>query len=330
MKNSGSFINQTEKLKKIIKNNLIPLINNDYIYLDLPFYTNIGDLLIWKGTKELLKILPYKCLYKAAIETYIKPKISKDIIILLQGGGNFGDIWRRHAEFFIRITKEFPENKIIILPQTVYYKDKAVLKADAMSMGQHPYLTICARDMVTYQLLCNNFLKNKILLVPDMSFYISQKFLNKYREPEQNQILFFKRKDKELQSFDYKTYLRVQDNIAEREWPSMEKHQIYSKILFSLKKIHPLFKNNIYFRNISAKIINWYAIKIYMPLLIKMGIKFISNYKYIYTTRLHGAILCILLQKPFTFFDNLYGKNIAFYNTWFKELKDIKFVKSNR
>jgi len=153
MEDSSLFIYQTEKLKKIIKSNLLQLINNDYIFLDLPYYTNIGDTLIWKGTEEFLKIIPHKCLYKTAIETYIKPKISNDIIILLQGGGNFGDIWQRHTKFFIRIIKEFPENKIIILPQTVYYKNKDILKDNARTMSQHPYLTICARDSVTYQLL---------------------------------------------------------------------------------------------------------------------------------------------------------------------------------
>jgi pyruvyl transferase EpsO len=327
MENSSLFITQIEKLKDIIRDNLIHLINNDYIYLDLPYYTNIGDLLIWKGTEDFLKRIPYKCLYKTAIETYIKPKISHDIIILLQGGGNFGDLWRRHTKFCLRIMEEFPENKIIILPQTVFYKNNDILNQDVVLMSKHTNLTICARDLITHQLLKTNFSKNNIILVPDMALYISQEFLNKHKKSKQNKVLFLKRKDDEFLPFDYNIHLQNHNNVSEHDWPSMEKHLISSKILFSMKKIHTLFNNNIYLR-ISAKIIDWYAVKIYMPLLIKIGIHFISSYKYIYTTRLHGALSSMLLQIPFAFFDNSYGKNSSFYNTWLKELKGIKFIKS--
>lgn len=86
----------TEKisqLKKIIAELLTPLVNSDYVLLDVPYYTNIGDTLIWEGTRELLKTLPYKCLYTASVETYKYRPLPKDTVILLQGGGNFGDLW---------------------------------------------------------------------------------------------------------------------------------------------------------------------------------------------------------------------------------------------
>ena len=46
------------ELKSIIDRTLTPEITNDYILLDLPYYTNIGDTLIWEGTKEFLKNYP--------------------------------------------------------------------------------------------------------------------------------------------------------------------------------------------------------------------------------------------------------------------------------
>ena len=46
------------ELGNIIKSSLIPLIPGDYILLDLPYYSNIGDILIWKGTEDFLKELP--------------------------------------------------------------------------------------------------------------------------------------------------------------------------------------------------------------------------------------------------------------------------------
>jgi exopolysaccharide biosynthesis predicted pyruvyltransferase EpsI len=51
----------------------------------------------------------------------------------------------------------------------------------------------------------------------------------------------------------------------------------------------------------------------------------LSKYDYVFTTRLHGAILSLLLHKKFTFFDNSYGKNKGFYDTWLKDVDGIKF-----
>ncbi|WP_302323746.1 polysaccharide pyruvyl transferase family protein [Bacteroides congonensis] len=51
-----------------------------------------------------------------------------------------------------------------------------------------------------------------------------------------------------------------------------------------------------------------------------------SNYDKVYTTRLHVAILSILLGKTFVFFDNSYGKNKFFYETWLKDIDDANFV----
>ena len=47
-------------------------------------------------------------------------KIPKSAIILLNGGGNFGDLWRSHSEFRIKVINNFRTNKIIIFPQTVF------------------------------------------------------------------------------------------------------------------------------------------------------------------------------------------------------------------
>ena len=58
------------KLSAIISEVLTHLIDNDYVYLEIPFYINPGDILIWKGTEDFLKQLPYKCLYRASAVSY--------------------------------------------------------------------------------------------------------------------------------------------------------------------------------------------------------------------------------------------------------------------
>ena len=81
------------ELRQIINQQLLPLVDSNYVYLELPYYENIGDTLIWEGTLQFLKQTKHKCLYSASLTTYYNHNIPKDTPILLQGGGNFGDLW---------------------------------------------------------------------------------------------------------------------------------------------------------------------------------------------------------------------------------------------
>lgn len=77
-------------LREKIRDSLTPLITHDYVLLDLPYYDNIGDTLIWEGTREFLKTLPYKCLYYASKDSFRYRELPPEAIILLSGGGQFG------------------------------------------------------------------------------------------------------------------------------------------------------------------------------------------------------------------------------------------------
>jgi exopolysaccharide biosynthesis predicted pyruvyltransferase EpsI len=318
--------NKIKELKTLIHKSLKPLINSNYIFLDLPYYTNIGDTLIWKGTEGLLKTIPYKCLYRASLETYQSPKIKKNVVILLQGGGNFGDLYRPHNEFRLRVIKDFPDNPIIILPQTVYYKNPEILNEDAIKFGAHSNLTICARDQVTLEFLNKKFSKNKIILVPDMAFCIPETFLDLYKKTEGNKILFLKRRDPEFQESTQTDLLKGDVEIDQLDWPPLI-NQIDEHVnLHRLIKIKRRLCKIYILEKMCNSIINWYAINIYLPKLLKIGIEFISPYKYIYSTRLHGAILSVLLNKKISFLDNSYGKNSNYYSTWLENLDEMTMI----
>lgn len=69
-----------------------------------------------------LKGLPFKMLEcGSAFTSNLKRKIKKDTIILLQGGGNFGDIWDIH-EFKRKVIRNYPENRIIIFLRLYFTK----------------------------------------------------------------------------------------------------------------------------------------------------------------------------------------------------------------
>lgn len=307
------FKRKNEQLKSIIYKQLLPLIDNDYVLYDVPFHNNIGDLLIWEGELSFLKNIPHKMIDTCSIDTYTTKKLPTNTIILLHGGGNFGDIWRVHQEFRLKIIKTYPNNKIIILPQTVFYENEEQLLKDAQIINSHKYLTICARDTVSFQILAKH-LNSKILLLPDMAFCIPSKRLNKQVQPVQDKTLYLKRKDKELNNLNSPIPFIHSNHIETHDWPSIEKIDIVQLGLRFFQKT-PLKKLTI-----------WYATHVYKRFLINKGIQFLSKYKDIYTTRLHVSILSTLLEKRHHIIDNTYGKNKNFYDTWLFDLDGNQLI----
>lgn len=307
------------ELKTIIVEELTPLIKNDYVLLDLPYYSNVGDSLIWQGEEDFLNILPYKNLHRASADTFDFRNFGSEIIILMQGGGNFGDIYPKHQIFRKKIAEKYPNNKIIIFPVSIHYSDSSSFLEDAKVLGCHDDLTICVRDKKSLQTLKENFTNNSILL-PDMAFCIDIFFLKQFFSQRINdKDLLIKRTDKELSvDSNYENYLNKKNKTVILDWPSKQKGNIEHQIV--CKPIHPKTPFKCF--------ANYYALNIYKNYLIRTGVVFISSYNYMYSTRLHGAILSVLLNKPFTFFDNSYGKNKGFYDAWLSDVEDIKFIQS--
>lgn len=314
-----TFLDKVQDLHNKIDDILPSFIGDKCVFLDLPYYENIGDVLIWEGTEWFLKYSGISCIYSASKDTFDWRSIPKDATIILQGGGNFGDVWLPHQKFRLDVIQKYPNNKIIVLPQTIYYQDINNMKREAAIMAEHSNLIICSRDSETHQLVKDNF-SNETLLLPDMAFCIPVDYLTKYRvESIKDKNLFLKRKDKEVSAYDYYKYINC--NVEEHDWPS------YETVTETVKNYRRLVSRKNLLEKIGCgRLVDIYAKRILRKHYVKTGVEFISSYDYIYTTRLHVAILSTLLGKPFTFFDNSYGKNSSFYNTWLSDVQEIKFV----
>lgn len=310
-----TFLEKITSLRDSIADSLTPLISDTYVLWDLPYYTNIGDTLIWEGTESFLNNLSARCISKCAYQTFSYIPLPKETTILLQGGGNFGDLWRVHQEFRLKIVKLYPNNKIVILPQSIHYQNIDVLRSDAELMGKHTNLTICARDLKSLSILKSFFTENNFLLLPDMAFCISQQKLKKYSCEQTSKILFLKRNDVEFSSIKYEDYITENKKLVDiKDWPTMESDSIGFRILGKLIKYR------------FCKIADFFVDIYLKDFLIKTGVRFLGKYDKIYTTRLHVAILAVLLNKSFVFFDNSYGKNKFFYETWLKDMDNANFI----
>lgn len=309
------------QLRGVINSNLLHLIDNDFVLWDLPYYPNIGDVLIWNGTEEFLKSTGKKCLSRSSFRTFSFKELSPNTIILLQGGGNWGDVWHEHHNFRKKIVEHYPKNRIIIFPQTVFYNDQNTMIADAKLFAKHKHLTICARDKQSLSLLSSCF-TNTLLLVPDMAFFIDLPLYKSITE----KVLLLKRNDKELNHNDstLTEIFNKEKSLDVHDWPTYEKSLfVYSLLYYSKEMLNWIDK--YCHSNLCSKWEDFYHYNIVRKYCLSLGVKFLKPYSKIYSTRLHTTILSVLIGKKVYFINNSYGKNKQFYDAWLYDLDSIEY-----
>lgn len=318
-------LSHINRLKNLIIQELKPLIDRDYVLLDVPDYDNIGDNLIWEGELEFLKEVPHRKLYEASYLFFQQKKIPGHSIILFQGGGNFGDIYTKTQKERLKIISENRDKKIIILPQTIHYQNIENLKKDAEIIRAHPDLIFCVRDRVSFDLVQKHFPNVFPKLLPDMAFCIDPK---RFDLPSTaHKTLLMKRNDSELgkipfingsfDTLDWPTF-----NLSKEErWKKIGQQRRIDKMANTFQKL-PIFNTLVDSR---------YGLKSSQgkEKYIRTGIEFFSQYETIYTTRLHGLILGILMGRNMKVLDNSYGKLTNFYKEWLVDFENVELVYKN-
>ena len=304
-----------QNLRCKIDNSILPLITSDYVFWGLPYYINPGDTLIWEGALDLLKRCKYKCLGTCGWDEYKYRPLSKDTVILIIGGGFFGDVWRDAWDSVMDTITQYPDNPIVILPQSIHYENQSVASSDSKRLSECENLTICVRDQRSFDYGKSVF-SNNILLVPDLAFHLPIESIHACTT-HSGKTLYVKRADKEKPSIE----LNSLNDIDVRDWPDMEE-----KLSGSLRLVMALYARLRPFK--SLKLVEWGITNLMYyfqrRIILKNAVAFINQYDTVYTTRLHVMILSFLLDKEVYILDNSYGKVSGCYLAWIKECDKIR------
>lgn len=291
----------------LISNTLSGLITGDYVYIDIPGHHNVGDHLIALGAFELLKKIPYRCIYKSSGTNFREQMIPKNAIILLQGGGNFGDLYPGANIFRNHIVQHFPNNRIIFLPQTITYIDHDLIIKDSNICAQHNDLHICARDDHSMEILSKYFYSNHLYKLPDTAIGLRLSVNCKISHPVNN-VLLIKRKDNEIND---KSHLNCEDT---KDWDDILKESNYGPIFFVARCLNSIRKRTGW--TSICQLSNFYLVKVQEPFIYHKVCNYFMRYNKIITTRLHGYLLACILGIPAEWIDTKYGKISSYCNTW--------------
>ncbi|NPC94232.1 pyruvyl transferase [Bacillus sp. WMMC1349] len=283
------------------------------VYLDYPLYGNVGDLLIMKGTEAFFQNYGIKVCERWNAENFNPGrKIAKDVIIVCQGGGNFGDLYPHFQQFRERVIKHYPENRIVILPQSIYYENEEHIKISKDILESHPDLYLFTRELASFQFANEHFQEIKhIRMMPDMAH---QLWPIEPTETPSAPVLRLIRTDKEANSS-----LQKETEQDTYDWNVI----LSDRDKRGIKRLQTLNMLNKKAGNLLPVASYW---KRYSDYLVTKSIGFFSRYESVVTSRLHGHILSCLLQKENVVIDNSYGKNANYYNTWMKDIPYTKLI----
>lgn len=323
--------------------------------LDYPDHLNVGDHLIWLSTISVLlrnQITPSYCASLLNFSSDEMERHAGSAPILLQGGGNLGDLWPECQLFREKIVSQYHDRPVVILPQSIYFSDPENMRRASTIFNAHPDLTIFAREKRSFDIASDLFPNCRVLQAPDMALWSDATFIPQRRTNAGADlpVLFLCRRDDELnQDFtperlnvdtevqDWCTYSWAYDGRGKvrsfdewywrlpgavrcyREWWQRGLSQpagFLSRL--GWEKSGSLARQVGQLHGASMHRFSWS--------LMHDAVRQISRCRFLITNRLHGQVVASLLGIPSILVPNSYHKNESFFETWMEERPNCRFA----
>ncbi len=307
--------NLCNTLRQRISDTLLPIIApfSERIHLlDPPDHPNVGDCAILLGELDFLD----RALPKSEVDftdwtqaSHGLRQIEDSSIILIHGGGNFGDIWPDHHNFRLHILREFKHRKIVQLPQSIHFDSSAVLKETQDAIAAHPDFTILARDRRSEAFAREHF-DCRVEICPDMAFAMNPI----HRRAAEDDVFCLLRGDKEVvaEHDEIVRSLKAMGlSIKVDDWLDDPRTlaKLHDRFFRSMSKHAPSVRHLMAKQALSAR-------RKYARSRLERGIDYLSQGRVVVTDRLHAHIISTLLGIPNLVFNSYDAKATALYETW--------------
>lgn len=320
-------MNWTDGLREKISQAVVPLIADHARHIciiDPPNHQNVGDSAILLGELHFLEAqFPRSKVSFYDVDTYSPAAdryIEEASILLVHGGGNFGDIWPHHHNFRKTIIERFAHKRIVQLPQSISFSDPADLADTQRLIAGHPDFTLMVRDTRSLEFAQKTF-ECPTVLAPDMAF--AMKPIR--RLPPSADIFCLLRSDKEAVA-DHAAIRQVVEacgSMLEDDWLDTS-NTVAARLDRKLKgmtrrrpaRTAPL-------RGLMVAVRRAYAAD-----RVARGVHLLSQGRQVVTDRLHAHVLASLLDIPNYAFDSFDRKISALYETWTHEGSPGRIVTS--
>lgn len=269
-------------------------------------HMNSGEHLIAVATRNLLRdYYPDYQIIEITAQHYSEEKVivgyflRPEDIIVIAGGGCLGSVWLYNGEWNVRsIIRNFPAQKIIVFPQTMYYENnekgcRELIQTLECYQG-HKHLTICLRDKRSY-IFAKMMLPEQVSckMYPDSALYWKY---DKAEKKERNgcALCFWNEGEGTLTRGELETVVR---KVVEKDYELFETSMV-------LKEFCEIEERET---------------------MVETKAEEFAGYELVLTNRLHCMIYCAITKTPCVAFQNLTGEVGGVYE-WMKELPYIRVI----
>lgn len=318
--NASERVTEIRHLRQQILNCLNSLIpqGSTCVIVDFPNHPNVGDSAIYLGEIAYLRSRQCHIAYVCDHENYnaaaLRAALPQDGIIIIHGGGNFGDLYPHHQALREKVLSEFLRYRIVQMPQSVYFQNAANLIKSIKTIEAHPDFHFLLRDFVSLDFAKNNFHSSSMNLCPDMAMMLDIKYPRNTKK--MLGVAISRTDDEKSTPFSSKnnSAILVTDWLSETkpkmqwlyDWGHREASNNRSKI-FSIAK-----------SQVAVKCAQAMARQ-----RLARGLTILSCGENIITDRLHAVILGWLAGSNVLYSDNNYNKLGNFLATWLPNSQGI-------
>jgi len=269
-----------------------------------PAHSNIGDHAIAQAELDFLskhvtshRVFEINQSLHFLFLRYAKDLVKKSDVIMLHGGGNFGNQYMYEEQIRRSTIQHYVDNKIVLFPQTIYYTNDTIgqreLEQTQEVITRHPDITLVAREHKSFEIMKAHFSTAKVLLMPDIVLSTDKTGSERFRSG----ILMVLRNDEErMLNEEQHSFL---DKLACR----------YSNEL--------MYSDMHHYRGVHGQ-------KARSNVLNDKFMQFKSA-RLVITDRLHGMVFAAITRTPCIAFSN-YNQKVSGTYDWIRTLNFIRFV----
>lgn len=294
----------------------------DVALLDAPNQTNVGDSLIWAGEMAYFRRLGLRIRYVSDIASFDPEALRKAMpsgVVLLHGGGNFGDLWTGHQNHRERIVQELPEYRIVQLSQSIFFASETrAAQADEI-IGKHPDFHLLLRDSLSMERAAKQLPSLRPVFCQDMALGFDPPHVR--RTARGHDLLVIARQDKEAVSglHDVDDDWGAGLHVTSTDWHSEGWLAVRYRVARRVMKLHQFLIRVRRKLHWTPTLPQWLVKRLIVSLNeinITGALRWYAAADVVVVDRLHAHVLALLLGIPHVALDNNYRKIGAVFDDY--------------
>ena len=292
--------------------------------VNFPNHGNPGDPGLWLGTRALLRELGVRVGYQASptsLDLDALVRATGDCPVLINGGGNFGDLYRGQHDARLELLKSSHGRPIIQLPQSIQFEHPENAALVAQLIADQDDFTMMVRDHRSRD-LSSQLLGVEAVLSPDHIFGLHPLTVT---ATVRHDILWMVWAPGAREFTSASQLTNPPERVHVEDWISgsaraHEQFDRFGRFAWTVNRklgaeptLPPRHAWPVIAATFGPLARRWF----------ERGVKLVAESEVLVTNKLHGHLVATLLGKPHVVLDNSYGKVSGALDTWTRSLPGV-------